>query len=346
MSNDLSNFNRSALGPVFAEGSIITENVTPFKLDVTQGSYFFSENNFLPTGTSSINLNQYYISGSGWNRFTSSIVPSNVYASGSQLVAMSASYYTKHTVYLVGDGVNEKYFLVINDNQYSSLVQAEGSNLPTIPTYFNDGVVPLAAVYVQSGSANITQIEDIRPVIGFRAAGVNASAVHGNLLGLTADDHLQYLRVDGFRQMAGDLGLGGNDIYNFGFISGSSVIASSATISNITATSITGSLLGNASSATTASYVLNAVSASWAPSPFLRNQTNASSTDTITVNQSIFNPSNLKVLSTSIFIVDNDADYYVLGNMLNSGSVVVRGTLKIGGVLYLSGSITGPGIIE
>ncbi len=73
MSNKLSKFNRDALGPVFAQGSTVSENVTPFKLDVTAGSYFFSENNFQPSGTSSINLNQYYTSGSGWNRSTSSI---------------------------------------------------------------------------------------------------------------------------------------------------------------------------------------------------------------------------------------------------------------------------------
>jgi hypothetical protein len=264
MSNKISQFNREALGPVFAEGSIVTEDIVPFQLDVTQGSYYFSENNFLPSGTSSINLNRYYISGSDWNISTSSIVPNNVYASGSQLIAMSASYYTKHTVYLVGDGVDEEYFLVINGNQYASLVQAEGATLPTIPTYFNDGVVPLAAVYVQSGSANITQIEDIRPVIGFRAAGVNASAVHGNLLGLTADDHLQYLRVDGIRQMSGNLGLGGNNLYNFGIVSGSNVTTTNVTASVANITSITGSLLGNASTSTTASYVLQAVSASFA----------------------------------------------------------------------------------
>jgi hypothetical protein len=262
--NRLSKFNREALGPVFAEGSIVTENVTPFKLDVTQGSYYFSENNFLPAGTSSINLTQYYQSASVWARYTSSIVPNNVYASSSALVAMSASAYTKHTVYLVGDGVDEEYFLVINNNQYNTLVETEGADLPTIPTYFNDGVVPLAAVYVQSGSANITQIQDIRPIIGFRAAGVNASAVHGNLLGLNADDHTQYLLVDGGRQMSGDLGLGGNDLYNANLISGSNVEAPTATIANINATSITGSLLGNATSATTASYILQAVSASFA----------------------------------------------------------------------------------
>jgi hypothetical protein len=262
MSNKLSKFNREALGPVFSEGSIVTENVTPFKLDVTQGNYFFSENNFTPAGTSSINLNRYYISGSGWNRSTSSIIPNNVYASGSALVPMSSSYYTKHTVYLVGEGINEAYFLVVNDNQYSGLVAAESAGLPTIPTYFNDGVVPLAAVYVQSGSANITQIEDIRPVIGFRAAGVNASAIHGNLLGLTADDHLQYFRVDGTRQMSGNLGLGGNNLYNFSIVSGSNVSVINITASFANITSITGSLLGNSSTSTSSSYSLNATSAS------------------------------------------------------------------------------------
>jgi hypothetical protein len=174
---------------------------------------------------------------------------------------MSANYYTKHSLYLVGDGVDEKYFLVINGNQYSTLVEAENANLPTTPTYFSDGVVALASIYVQSGSANITQIQDIRPVIGFRAAGVNASSVHGNLLGLSADDHTQYLLVDGGRQMSGDLGLGGNDLYNFASVSGSSITASGANITSIIATSInatslTGSLLGTAA---TASFVTGSI---------------------------------------------------------------------------------------
>ena len=354
MSNKLSKFNREALGPVFAEGSIVTEDVTPFKLDVTQGSYYLSENNFLPAGTSSINLTQYYQSASVWARFTSSIVPNNVYASGSQLIAMSASYYTKHTVYLVGESVDEEYFLVINDNQYASLVQAEGASLPTIPTYFNDGVVPLAAVYVQSGSANITQIEDIRPIIGFRAAGVNASAVHGNLLGLTADDHLQYLRVDGFRQMTGDLGLGGNDLYNFALISGSAITASVATITTINATSITGSLLGNASSATTASYVLNAVSASFATTAvnattasYVLNAVSASFASTASFAPNyVLNSATSSMLAPYLLISQTSSfattgSNTFRGNQTITGSVNITGSTTITGSLNVSLGITG-----
>lgn len=118
--------------------------------------------------------------------------------------------------------------------------------------------------------------------------------------------------------------------------SGSDASLNSLTVIN----GITGSLFGTASFAT---------SASWAPTAdiaFLRNKTNASSTDTITINQSIFNPSNLTVLSSSIFIVEATADYYILGDLINSGSIIVDGTLKIGGALYNSGTITGTGIIE
>jgi hypothetical protein len=80
--------------------------------------------------------------------------------------------------------------------------------------------------------------------------------------------------------------------------------------------------------------------------PFLRNETNPSTTDIITINQSIFNPSNLTILNTSIFIVETDADYYVLGDLTNYGQIIVNGVLKIGGQLYNYGIITGSGIIE
>jgi hypothetical protein len=103
--------------------------------------------------------------------------------------------------------------------------------------------------------------------------------------------------------------------------------------------SFTGNLAGTSSFAATASYALST-------NIFLRNKTNASTTDTILVNQSIFNPSNLTVLDTSIFIVEAEADYYVLGDLINSGSIIVNGTLKIGGALYNAGTITGTGIIE
>lgn len=248
MANALSKFNRNALGPVFADGCTVSADVTPQQLDVTAGLYYFGENEYNPTGGSAITFTRYFQSGSGafgWNKSSQTLVPNNQYNSGSALNAMSASYFTKHTLYTVGKGPDEEYFLVVGQNQYATLVETENANLPTPPTYFSDGVVSLASIYVQSGSANIIQIQDIRPIIGFRASGVNASAVHGNLLGLTSDDHPQYLLTNGGRSLTGNLNMGSYNITN---------------VNSLTATSITGSLLGTA---TTASYAQNAVTASY-----------------------------------------------------------------------------------
>jgi hypothetical protein len=79
--------------------------------------------------------------------------------------------------------------------------------------------------------------------------------------------------------------------------------------------------------------------------PFLRNRTNSSSTDIIKQYESIFNPCDLEILNTSVFIVDDFACYYVLGDLINNGSLVVDGECKIGGTLSGSGPITGSGII-
>ena len=286
MSNALSKFNRNALGSVFADGCIVSEDATPLQLDVTAGAYYFGENEYNPTGGSAITFTRYFQSGSGafgWNKSSQTLVLNNQYNSGSALIAMSASYFTKHTLYTVGKGPDEEYFLVVGQDQYATLIETENADLPSPPTYFSDGVVSLSSIYVQSGSANIVEIQDIRPIIGFRAAGINASSVHGNLLGLTADDHQQYLLVNGTRDMGGNLNMGGYNITNFTSILGSSITASlfgtstsasyvlqavSASYATTSSYALTAqTLLGSAVSASyaqTASYVSNAVSSSFA----------------------------------------------------------------------------------
>jgi hypothetical protein len=220
-SNLFSTFNRTALGPVYATGSLVTQNATAFKINVSGGNYFFSENQFTPSGGSGITFTQYYRNGSGgWNISATTFVQNTMFDNNGTLSGLTTSAYTKHTLYVVGQGSNEKYFLVLGQNQYTTLVQAEGADLSTPPTYFNDGVVSIASIYVQQGASNIIQFEDIRPVIGFKAGGVNASSLHANLLGLTADDHKQYLLVDGSRPMSGSLNMSGNTITNAGTING------------------------------------------------------------------------------------------------------------------------------
>lgn len=225
-SNRFGNLFREALGPIYASGSIVTENTTPFKIDVTGGEYYYSTSGYLPTGGTALSFYQYLRDGStGWIVSATTDVVVGYDDDSGTISPLTLSSYTKHTLYVVGDGDYEKYFLVLGQNEYSSLVQAENALLPTPPSYFVDSVSQIANIYVQQGATGITQIEDIRPVIGFKAGGVNASSVHGNLLGLGADDHTQYLLTTGGRPMAGGLDMGGNFITNVDTVDGVDVSA-------------------------------------------------------------------------------------------------------------------------
>ena len=113
---------------------------------------------------------------------------------------------------------------------------------------------------------------------------------------------------------------------------------------------VSGSFEATSSQALTASY---AVTAAYAMNGggggeiiFVKNRTTPGATTTITQYQSLFNPADLLVQSTSVFLVEQDAEYYVLGDFYNNASVIVSGTIHIDGGLYNSGSIVGPGIIE
>ncbi len=222
--NKLNLFNRKAIGAIYESGSLVTEGSTYSVLDVSQGSYWFGESNFTPSGGLTVSFNQVYRDGfGGWIISSTTSVTGQYDNDSGSLITMSASYYTKHTLYVVGEGVDERYLLVVGQTQYLNLVDAEDAALPTPPSYFEDGVAAIASIYVQEGTLGILQIEDIRPVLGFKSSGVNATSDHGNLLGLSDDDHPQYLLVDGARPMVGNLQMGSNSITGVGQVNGVTV---------------------------------------------------------------------------------------------------------------------------
>jgi hypothetical protein len=216
ISNKLITFNRKALGSIYERGSIVTERAT-FSLDVSRGSYYFGSKNYMPDGGLGITFSQFVLNGTDWIITDTNIV-TNLYDLNGSLVGMSASYYTKHTLYVNGEGDTEKYLLVVGQQQYEGAIDVEGAPLPIPPNYFEDAIVPIASIIIQEGLGTIYNILDIRPVIGFKSAGINASSTHANLQGLLADDHKQYLLVNGIRPMQNDLIMASNSIVGVGQI--------------------------------------------------------------------------------------------------------------------------------
>lgn len=205
---------RKGIGPVYSNGSIVTQNASQsFHLDVSQGIYYYGANEFLPAGGTDITFETYRPDGSGdWIISMTNSVDNTYYSGTNSLIALSTGYFAKHSLYLVGDNGEEKYFMVYDTTEHIDLLSAQVANLPTPPSYFSDAVALIAGIVVQQGTASIVEIRDQRPVVGFRAPAINASADHSSLLNLTTDSHPQYLLTNGTRVLTGNLQMGSYSI--------------------------------------------------------------------------------------------------------------------------------------
>ena len=67
---------------------------------------------------------------------------------------------------------------------------------------------------------------------------------------------------------------------------------------------------------------------------FFRNETDTTFTNIITSHENILNHGDLLIKPTTQFIIEKTAEYYALGEVTNSGSLIVSGTLIVdGGIL-------------
>jgi uncharacterized coiled-coil protein SlyX len=236
-SNYIDRLLREALGPIFSTGGITTQGTISGSLDVTAATYFFSQNRITTNAGTNISMDTFYRSSTagqyvrttGVNR-----VPSGSYDSGSgTLTNIPSGKYAKHSLYLLGDNslqstATEAYMLVYGQSIYDTIGDAQAGSLPTPPSFFNDSIAIIASIVVTPDSASIPTIIDERPRLGFISPSkTGVLTAHGDLTGLTNDDHPQYLLTDGSRTLTGNMNLGGNAISN---------------VSSISATGITGSI--------------------------------------------------------------------------------------------------------
>jgi len=227
--NAIETFARN-MGSIYISGSIVTENGTR-GLNVSAGRYQFGTTLINPSGGTPVSWTTVYGDGSTGHIFTASQTQINnsTYDNGSgTLASMTAGYYRKDALYTSGDGATEKLFLVIGQTQYSTLVAAEAADLPIPPDWFSGTICLIASIIQQQGATHIQEIRSERPTLAFQASGVSAASVHGNLTGLSADDHTQYLLVSGTRAMTGNLDMGTHNITNVGTVDGVTVSAHAA----------------------------------------------------------------------------------------------------------------------
>jgi len=226
MGNLYDALHREAFGVIVSSGLVVSANVSR-ELAVTAGVHFYSGNRYVTAGSASpAPFRPYYhVGGVFAYAANETVVDNTMYDDGVDLSAIPAGKYTRHSLYAVGQSVDstERRFLVYGQTLYDSVIGAIAGDNPTPPTYFVDGVFMSASII--AGDSPTVTVLDQRPTIVTRSNSISSSVGHGNLLGLLADDHPQYLPVDGTRAMAAPLDMGGFDIANAGLVNGVTIAA-------------------------------------------------------------------------------------------------------------------------
>ena len=188
--NDLNPFAR-------VDGAIISE-VGTLNLAVTAGNFWQGLEKFTtPAKDTSITdiFSYYYRDGAGgWTEILTQTVINNAnYDDGSGvLAALGVAKYGTHWVYV---GVDGDFYLVYGRGSYT-LSAAEDEGIPSsLPPHFENHARLFGRVIVKNGSSVFTSIESAFDT----TFGGTVPTDHGDLVGLSDDDHTQYLLTDGTR---------------------------------------------------------------------------------------------------------------------------------------------------
>lgn len=207
-------------------GIVTSVGTTSSSISVDAGSYYFGLNLNTINGSSGDATFLYAYNG-GNNYFTgSTTLDINRYDLNGVLTPLASGTYKTDTVYVTSDN---KVIVMYGTTQYLSSTLAASAPRVTAPSYIDYTAFPTGNAVILSGSG-ITTVVDIRltPTAGTSGAGTSGTSVHSLLSGLSADDHTQYLLIDGTRNMGGSLNMGGNNITNVGVVDGVDVSAHAA----------------------------------------------------------------------------------------------------------------------
>jgi pectin methylesterase-like acyl-CoA thioesterase len=222
--NKADEYLRDVFGAIVADGLLISPS--GLQLQMAGGEYFYSSHKWEPASKTPVpSFYQFYNVSGTWTGAPniSGVVSNSLYNdTTSGLSPLSTGYYTKHAFWYAG--TSDTSLLVFGQVQYSGLADIQSAAAPTPPDAFRDAVIHLADIIVQQGSGSIVQVDDVRPLPSYKASSqvsnVGGVTVHSQLLGLSADDHTQYLLVNGSRAMSGDLTMGVNNIITSGTVGG------------------------------------------------------------------------------------------------------------------------------
>jgi len=207
-----------AIPLLVVNGLVVQEDAdatNPLDVSISAGEYYHdlhSEHPVTAKDSRTVALRRWYHSGGVWTSDTNAEIDNTQYDNGTNLVGMTPARYFR-SLFLTSE---TEIHWIYPQEQFTTLAGAIAGADPTIPaglTSFPKCTVVIMrqgdTVFPTAGSDRWI---DVRPVIG---AGGSASTIndHGSLSGLgDAEDHVNYLTLDGTRAMSGDLDMGTSSI--------------------------------------------------------------------------------------------------------------------------------------
>lgn len=226
------------IGPVNVTGSVTTKNTTPsLQLDVTSGEYYVFNDHKHPTAGTAITFRYWYRDGAGKWTVVSGQTSINVtnYDDGSGTLATIPAGEWKRDLLFVSEstGSGTEYHVVYGQETYAAQVDAITNPIP--PDVLTFGACRLAGIVVQKSATDIAEILDQRPRLGQLASGATGVTSHGDLSGLSSDDHTQYQLRSEKDSASGYAGLDGSgkiasSVLNLATAAGTTITTSSAAV--------------------------------------------------------------------------------------------------------------------
>jgi hypothetical protein len=156
-------------------------------------------------------MTRWYHSSGAWTTDTNAEIDTAQYDNGTDLTAVTANKYYKSLFFVVDNNIHWVY----PREEFDTVAQAVVGDLPAMPPGVNSHPKSTALV-LQGGAAAFpasgsSQWIDVRPIIG-GASLTGVVSDHGELAGLTDDDHTQYLLADGTRGLSANWDAGAVEI--------------------------------------------------------------------------------------------------------------------------------------
>lgn len=223
-------------------GSIISETGTR-NIAFTAGEFWRGLTNFNISATDTSGADDFtYFFRDGSGGFTSqsgnkSIDNLSYDDNSGTTTTLSNNKYGVHWVYLEAD--DDDVAVLYGQGNYT-LQEAQDATPPaSVPQRLQVEGIIAGKIIIKKSDTTFTQIESL---VGATKASGSIATEHGNLVGLGDDDHVQYLLIDGTRDMTGGINPNANNTLNLGSFGAAwgSLFASST--SYLATTIITGDL--------------------------------------------------------------------------------------------------------